>query len=224
VIESFWKNARGGRLRHRTVPLFPRDCDRLNRKECVMSGKTDKLKAEMLEKMRNGGAWFRTRKDNYLKIEFIPSDNCYYARECVIMPADRSSGNSIENRPGITGGAYTFGTDWFDIHFHGFGGKWLDIYVDPDTLRSWEVVYDDEGGISFEPMQSAIDGAENSAGDPGLPPSKLKEFCIQADHEALAGLSDTYHLDGAAFARFLAPSEERMGKLEDIIPLIGNDE
>ena len=81
----------------------------------IMS-KKEALKSEMIERIRSGGAWFTTRKDKYVKIGFSEADNCYFARECFFKD------------DALEGGAYSFGTDWFDISFH---GKYIDIYVDP---------------------------------------------------------------------------------------------
>ena len=44
-------------------------------------GEAEKLKIEMLEKIRSGGAWFSTRSDKFIKIAYSNADDCYYARE-----------------------------------------------------------------------------------------------------------------------------------------------
>ena len=89
-----------------------------------MSKADDMLQAEMLEKIKSGGAWFTTRIDHFVKIRYDEFEDCYYARECFF------------NEGKLEGGAYTFGTDWFDISFHGRG--YIDIYADPDSFQSWE--------------------------------------------------------------------------------------
>ena len=144
----------------------------MERTECLAMGKdNDRLKAEMINAINSGGAWFSTRANNYLKI--APGDGGkLYARECIVSNGE------------VSGKAYTFGTDWFDISFH---GRLVDIYVDPDTLKVWE--------------NEELAGTGN-----------LAAFCRQADSEALSGNIYPYHIDGAPFAENLMPSEGRMGR------------
>ena len=86
-----------------------------------MANKKEALKSGMIGNIRSGGAWFTTRKDKYVKIGFSEADNCYFARECFLKDGS------------LEGGAYSFGTDWFDISFH---GRYIHIYADPDSGRS----------------------------------------------------------------------------------------
>ena len=138
-----------------------------------MRNRKDELKSTMLEHIREGGAWFTTRKDKYIKIGFSGTDNCYFARECFLKDGSTE------------GGAYSFGTDWFDINFH---GRYIDIYVDPETFRSWPVRYDAERGTCFE-------DADEGAGQAG----RILDFCRQADTEALVGIKSAYQIDSANF-------------------------
>lgn len=155
-----------------------------------MSKEQDLQKADMINRIHNGGAWFCTRKGNYLKISSV-SEGLLYARECIVRDGT------------ITGGAYTFSTDWFDISFH---GRWIDIYIDPDTLSSWDVVRSEEGSLRFMPVTGS-----------SYQPADLEHFCAEADREVLAGPPAAFHLDGASFTQYLAPSEERMGSRESIL-------
>ena len=138
-----------------------------------MSSKKEALKSEMIGNIRGGGAWFTTRKDKYVKIGFSQPDTCYFARECFL------------NDGMLEGGAYSFGTDWFDISFH---GKYIDIYVDPDTFRQWPVGYSAEKGTRFVKTEETTDEAE-----------RMLKFCKRADLEALAGIRDAYQIDGTNF-------------------------
>lgn len=156
-----------------------------------MSREQDLLKSEMTKKIYNGGAWFSTREGNYLKIGYSESDNRLYARECVFRDGT------------MTGAAYTFGTDWFDISMR---GRRTDIYVDPDTLKKWEIRYEPEHGTKFR----------SAEGEP-RPPMQLMNYCKQADQEVLAGGLNAYHIDSAGFAEEMEPSEGRTGKLADIL-------
>ena len=158
-----------------------------------MADDRDAIKSEMIERINSGGAWFCTRPDNYLRIGLSPSDNLIYARECVLGEGT------------ITGGAYMFGTDWFDISFH---GRWVDIYVDPDSLRYWELVYDEKSGTYRPADASAL-------------PERLAAFCRQAEQEAADGITGAFHIDGTGFTHDLVPSEERMGRKEDILAKVG---
>lgn len=156
-----------------------------------MSREQDLLKSEMTKQIYGSGAWFSTREDNYLKIGYSESDNRLYARECVF-------------RDGVlTGNAYSFGTDWFDISMR---GRRTDIYVDPDTLRKWEIRYDPENGTKFR----SSEGASN-------PPVQLMNFCREADREALEGIAGAYHINSAGFAEEMQPSEAGPAKLADIL-------
>lgn len=146
-----------------------------------MKSRKEALKSEMIENIRNGGAWFTTRKDKYVKIGFSPLDNCYFARECFIK--DRT----------LEGGAYSFGTDWFDISFH---GKYIDIYVDPDTFRQWPVRFSHEKGTHYEKAEETSGMAE-----------RMLEFCKQADMETLAGIRNAYEIDGTNFDHIISVKE-----------------
>ena len=136
--------------------------------------KGNALKSEMLAAIRKSGAWFTTRNDTFIKIGYSPEDNCYFARECIFRDGT------------MTGGAYTFGTDWFDISFH---GKYIDIYVDPETFRRWDIVYDPENGTC-------------GAGESGRQ-ARMLGFCRQADQEALAGGLDAYQIHSANFSKII---------------------
>lgn len=156
-----------------------------------MSREQDLLKSEMTKKIYNGGAWFSTREGNYLKIGYSESDNRLYARECVFRDG------------AMTGAAYTFGTDWFDISMR---GRRTDIYVDPDTLKKWEIRYDPEHGTKFR----------SSEGAPA-PSMQLMGFCKQADHEAIEGIAGAYHINSAGFAEEMQPAEASASRLSDIL-------
>ena len=130
-------------------------------------------KSAMIEDIRNGGAWFVTRKDRYTRIGYSAADNCCFARECFIK--DES----------LEGGAYSFGMDWFDISFH---GRYINIYADPDTFRSWPVIYDPEKGTHYDKDVERAGQAE-----------RMLEFCKQADAEALAGIAKAYQINGTNF-------------------------
>ena len=136
------------------------------------------LKSEMIEKIRSGGAWFTTRKDKYVKIGFSEADNCYFARECFFKEGT------------LEGGAYSFGTDWFDISFH---GKYIDIYVDPDTFRQWPVSYSTEQGTVYDKSEDASGEAE-----------RMLKFCKRADREALLGIADAYEISGTNFDHIIS--------------------
>ena len=140
--------------------------------------KKEAVKSEMIENIRSRGAWFTTRKDKYVKIGFSEADNCYFARECFFKEG------------ALGGGASSFGTDWFDISFH---GKYIDIYADPDTFRSWPVKYTAENGTRYK------DGAE-CAGQA----ERILKFCKRADMEALAGIRDAYKIDGTNFDHIIS--------------------
>ena len=140
--------------------------------------KKEAVKSEMIEKIRGEGAWFTTRKDKYVKIGFSAADNCYFARECFF------------NEGALEGGAYSFGTDWFDISFH---GKYIEIFADPDTFKSWPVSWTAENGTRYK------DGAE-CAGQA----ERMLKFCKRADREALMGISDAYKIDGTNFDHIIS--------------------
>ena len=168
-----------------------------------MADGNNSLKAEMIGRINKGGAWFTTRKGNYLKI----------------TGSDAGSGMSaaafaIADDKTVSAAAYTFGTDWFDISFH---GGLIDIYVDPDTLKRREIVI--EGPDSLKLI------SEDGAGDST---SRLAAFCRQAYMELMAsspasGLSGAYHIDGAGFAAELTPSEARMGRRKSIFKLVNTE-
>ena len=140
-------------------------------------GEAEKLKIEMLEKIRSGGAWFSTRSDKFIKIAYSNADDCYYARECFLKDGT------------LEGGAYTFGTDWFDIYFH---KRNIDIYADADSFQTWDVWYDPEKGTCFK----APDDKKEQA-------KRVFEFCKQADGEALAGGLKPYKIDSTNFDKIL---------------------
>ena len=140
--------------------------------------RNEELKSVMLEDIKSGGAWFNTRQDKYVKIGFSEADNCYFARECFLADGD------------LEGGAYTFGTDWFDISFH---GRYIDIYVDPDTFKSWPINYSPDRGTRLKDSEEAVGQAE-----------RLLEFCRQADNEALAGITRSYQIDGTNFDHIIS--------------------
>lgn len=210
-----------------------------------MSGKDELLRSEMIDAVYHGGAWFSTREDAYLKIAYDGSDGLMYARECVLdrssdpdLDPDRDAAGDAQpagEEPAcrLRGGAYTFGTDWFDISFH---GRLIDIYVDPDTLKYWDVRNDGEHGTYL-----------NSADGP-VSEGRLIEFCRRADSEVLetpaggasaehesdmprADADDTpadariggarvFRIDGAGFAKELPPSEKKMGRSRSIFSIV----
>ena len=141
------------------------------------------LQREMLERIRSGGAWFTTRKDKYLKITYSETDNCYFARECFMKKGT------------LEGGAYSFGTDWFDINFH---GKYIDIYVDPETFRKWAVSYDPARGTLYEDADECVGMAK-----------RMLDFCKEADAEALAGSLIAYKIDSANFDNVMELSSDK---------------
>lgn len=143
-----------------------------------MSSKKEALKSEMIGKIRSEGAWFTTRKDKYVKIGFSEADNCYFARECFLKDGT------------LEGGAYSFGTDWFDISFH---GKYIDIYVDPDTFKSWPVSYNTERGTSYDRSE-----------DPDGQAERMLKFCKRADREALLGVTGAYEISGTNFDHIIS--------------------
>ena len=143
-----------------------------------MISKKEAVKGEMIEKIRSEGAWFTTRKDKYVKIGFSEADNCYFARECFFKDGI------------LEGGAYSFGTDWVDISFH---GKYIDIYVDPDTFRQWPVGYSTERG-------TFCDKSDDSAGQA----ERILKFCKRADREALLGIKGAYEINGTNFDHIIS--------------------
>ena len=134
----------------------------------------EKLQKEMLDKIRAGGAWFCTGTDRYTKIGYSRENNCYFARECFLKDG------------GLEGGAYSFGTDWFDISIR---GRHTDIYADADTFKSWDIEADPESG----------DNKDDAVASRGL-----IEFCRDADAEALAGIDDAYRISSTNFDAILA--------------------
>ena len=143
-----------------------------------MSRKKESHKSVMIEEIRKSGAWFTTRKDKYVKMGFSEEDNCYFARECFFKDG------------ALEGGAYSFGTDWFDISFH---GKYIDIYVDPDTFRQWPVSYSPEKGTTYKDGEECAGQAE-----------RVMKFCKQADREALLGITDAYEIDNTNFDHIIS--------------------
>ena len=144
--------------------------------------KKEAVKSEMIEKIRSEGAWFTTRKDKYVKIGFSAADNCYFARECFLKDGS------------LEGGAYSFSTDWFDISFH---GKYIDIYVDPDTFRQWPVSYSAGKGTVYEKSE-----------EPSAQAERMLKFCKRADREALSGITDAYEIDGTNFDHIISVKEQ----------------
>lgn len=138
-----------------------------------MRNRKEELKRVMLENIREGGAWFVTRKDKFTKIGYSEGDDCYFARECFLEDGT------------LEGGAYSFGTDWFDISFH---GRYIDIYVDPETFREWPISWSAEGGTRYKSADACVGQAE-----------RLLKFCRQADAEALEGITFAYQIDGTNF-------------------------
>lgn len=143
-----------------------------------MGSKKEALKSEMIGKIRSEGAWFTTRKDKYVKIGFSEADNCYFARECFLKDGT------------LEGGAYSFGTDWFDISFH---GRYIDIYVDPDTFRQWPVSYSAERGTIYDRSEEPSGQAE-----------RMLKFCKRADREALPGITGAYEISGTNFNHIIS--------------------
>lgn len=138
-----------------------------------MKNRKEAQKSAMINSIRSEGAWFITRKDKYVKIGFSEADDCYFARECFLKDGV------------LEGGAYSFGTDWFDISFH---GKYIDIYVDPDTFKEWPVLWSTEKGTRYESKDECAGRAK-----------RVLDFCTQADAEALAGIRDAYQINGTNF-------------------------
>ena len=143
-----------------------------------MNSKKEAVKSEMIEKIRSGGAWFTTRKDKYVKIGFSEPDNCYFARECFFRDGS------------LEGGAYSFGTDWFDIRFH---GKYIDIYADPDTFRQWPVSFISGKGTCYKDGEECAGQSE-----------RMLKFCKRADREALLGVTGAYERSGTNFDHIIS--------------------
>ena len=139
--------------------------------------KKEKMKSEMMDAIRSGGAWFSTGTGEYTKIAYSEADNCYFARECFLKDG------------GLEGGAYSFGTDWFDISFH---GKYIDIYVDPETFRRWAIRWDAERGTCYEEADGRAGMAE-----------RVLRFCKQADREALDGIRSSFRISGTSFDKVI---------------------
>ena len=139
------------------------------------------LQAEMMENILGGGAWFATGREKYIKIGYSKTDGCYFARECELK------NGTMECK------AYSFGTDWFDISFH---GKYIDIYSDPDTFKTWEVWYDEDKGTQSKSNYKSIEIAK-----------RIVDFCEEADLEALTGIENPYVISGTNFD-FLAERTE----------------
>ena len=147
------------------------------------------LQREMLEKIMAGGAWFVTRKGHYTWIGFSKTLDCLCARECFLREAAAGTQEREAGISGLEGGAYTFGTDWFDISFH---GRRIDIYADADSFRSWDVWYDPEKGTCFKAPENSRERARLVA-----------DVCREADRQALAGITEAYHIDGTNFAHLM---------------------
>jgi hypothetical protein len=152
-----------------------------------MNSIKEALKSGMIEIIRSGGAWFTTRKDKFVKIGFSEPDNCYFARECFFKE------DTLE------GGAYSFGTDWFDISFH---GKYIDIYVDPDTFKQWPVSYSAGRGTSYDRSEEPSGQAE-----------RMLKFCKRADREALLGITDAYEISGTNFDHIISVVGDKQEQL-----------
>lgn len=151
-----------------------------------MANKKEALKSGMIGNIRSGGAWFTTRKDKYVKIGFSEADNCYFARECFLKDGS------------LEGGAYSFGTDWFDISFH---GRYIHIYADPDTFRQWPVLYRAGAGTVYS---RAADQAEGGGSGLSGQAERILKFCRQADAEALAGIDAAYEINGTNFEHIIS--------------------
>ena len=174
-----------------------------------MADNNDFIKADMIERINSGGAWFRTRENNYLKIARSDTDASMYALACAVKRAGDGGASGSEGAVNCDAGAYSFGTDWFDISFH---GKLIDIYVDPDTLQRWDIVFGEELQLRSE------DGRLENA-------SKLALFCKQADSEIREAMESgtalkAFQIDGAGFAQELEPSEPKMGRRKSIFSLV----
>ena len=188
-----------------------------------MTADNDRIKADMIAGINSGGAWFRTRENNYLKIGRSDTDDCLYAMACAVGP---------ENV--INAGAYSFGTDWFDISFH---GSLIDIYVDPDTLQRRDIIYTDS---EVSAAEDSAENAERHSADlhrhePVLQlrdadgrlenASRLAQFCKHADKEIREMIDNgtdlrAFRIDGAGFAHELDPSEAKMGRRKSIFSLV----
>lgn len=143
---------------------------------------SNKLQAEMMDAIRSGAAWFTTGKDKFVKIGYSKVDGCYFARECNLKDGS------------LEGGAYSFGTDWFDISFH---GKRIDIYTDPETFKRWDVLYDPVKGTAMKGVKDAVSIE-----------ARILEFCKQADREALAGNLEPFVISGTNFDKVIQLSED----------------
>lgn len=172
-----------------------------------MSENSDSLKKKMIDEIFSGGAWFTTRENCFIRIGGSGNDGLMYARVCIIEAKPDAAADTV-----LRGGAYTFGTDWFDIRFH---GRLVDIYVDPETLEAWDVRYDEKHGTYLNSENGRVkDGA-------------LVEFCSQADQEVLAAVLNggsegisAFPIDGTGFAKELPPSEKKMGRTKSIFELL----
>ena len=133
----------------------------------------NKLQAEMMDNIREAGAWFDIGREKYVKIEYSEIDNLYLARECDLKKKDMEAK------------AYTFGSDWFDISFH---GKYIDIYADADTFKKWEIWYEPGKGTQSKSSYKSLDIGK-----------RIIEFCTKADSEALSGPSPCYEISGTNF-------------------------
>lgn len=140
-------------------------------------GEKDKLRKEMLDRILNEGAWFKVGQDRFVKIGYSKEDNCYFARECF-----RKNG-------GLQGGAYSFGTDWFDISFH---GKYIDIYADAETFKDWNISHD-----------SARTGADGEAVSTEDTAQRILDFCREADAEVMEKDPAAYSISGTNFDKIL---------------------
>ena len=133
------------------------------------------LKRDMLDAIQNGGCWFSTRRNHYVKITRDEVEGLLFARECHFEDEE------------MEGGAYTFGMDWFDISIR---GKSIDIYADAESFQSWDIWYDKEQGTCYKTRE---DGRE--------PSKRLIKFCTGADLEARHGIPRYYTIDSTNFAK-----------------------
>ena len=150
----------------------------MNKKE-----RNEALKRDMLETIKNGGCWFCTRRNHFVKIARDEVEGLLFARECHFKEEGKEKG--VEEV--MEGGAYTFGMDWFDISIR---GKSIDIYADAESFQSWDVWYDKEQGTCHKTRE---DGKE--------PSQRLVKFCAQADKEALQGIPRYYTIDSTNFSK-----------------------
>ncbi len=135
------------------------------------------LRREMLDSINQGGAWFIVPNKVLVKIGRDPASGLLFAREC------RFKDDVLECS------AYSFGTDWFDISFH---GPYIDIFADAESFQRWDIWYDTSKGTL---SKTRDDGKE--------PSLRLVEFCTQADKEALSGTTNPYIISGTNFSKII---------------------